>query len=342
MRIRPIWAFPLAAVATTGILFTANKVTGTGPGETTASPYTLADSGDKAAEDPDAGTTPAALSAQNDPTLGRIVVDGKGWTLYRFDKDTAKPPTSNCDGDCAKAWPPVPASDDVQLKGVAQKNVGTVTRADGTEQLTLGGWPLYRYAKDTNPGDTNGQGVGGVWFATAPDGKKAKAADPAPDPAETTEPSATPAPKPKKTQTTPNWAGWTVLKAVKDPKLGTIVQDGKGWTLYRFDKDVPKTGTSACNGACAKLWPPVKFTAKLKLTGVSKGIVGNIMRKDGICQLTLNGWPIYRYAKDVNPGDTNGQGVGGVWFATTPEGKKAAAKTTSNPEDEPQDGGYTY
>ncbi|MER8184812.1 hypothetical protein [Kitasatospora sp. NPDC094015] len=121
------------------------------------------------------GDGKAALQTASSATLGTIVTDGNGYTLYRFDKDTAKPPMSNCNGGCATTWPPAPATDNPQLKGVDSKLVGTVTRADGSKQLTLNGWPLYRYAPDTKPGDTKGQGVGGTWFAAAPTGAKAGA-----------------------------------------------------------------------------------------------------------------------------------------------------------------------
>lgn len=116
------------------------------------------------------------LAVADDATLGKIVVDGKGWTLYRFDGDTAKPPASHCAAACAKLWPPVPWTGKVQATGFGAAAFGKVKRADGTWQLTLGGWPLYRYAKDASPGDTTGQGVGGKWFATTPAGKKAESA----------------------------------------------------------------------------------------------------------------------------------------------------------------------
>ncbi len=116
------------------------------------------------------------LAAAEVGELGQVVTDQNGLTLYRFDKDKAKPSVSNCSEACAKTWPPAlgdPAS--VQLQGVDQALVGSVTRADGTEQLTLSGWPLYTYAKDTAAGDAKGQGVGKTWFAATPKGKKAKA-----------------------------------------------------------------------------------------------------------------------------------------------------------------------
>jgi predicted lipoprotein with Yx(FWY)xxD motif len=85
--------------------------------------------------------------------LGNVVVDGDGRTLYMFDQDTADPPTSNCDGECATKWPPVIAgSGTPELDGIDASLVGTVTRSDGSEQVTLGGWPLYLFASDTKAG----------------------------------------------------------------------------------------------------------------------------------------------------------------------------------------------
>ncbi len=108
--------------------------------------------------------------------LGQIVTDRGGMTLYRFDKDQAKPESkSNCEGDCAKQWPPllVPEGAQFELTGVDSANVGTVTRADGSKQVTLGNWPLYYFAGDKAPCDINGQGVGGTWFASKATGAKA-------------------------------------------------------------------------------------------------------------------------------------------------------------------------
>ncbi|MGH3801234.1 MAG: hypothetical protein ACRDTD_14075 [Pseudonocardiaceae bacterium] len=116
--------------------------------------------------------------------LGEVVTDQNGLTLYRFDKDKAKPSVSSCNDACAQMWPPAlgdPAS--VQLQDVDPALVGAVTRDDGTKQLTLSGWPLYTYAKDTAAGQAKGQGVGKTWFAVTPQGKKAQAvSSSAPDP----------------------------------------------------------------------------------------------------------------------------------------------------------------
>lgn len=131
---------------------------------------------DPAASTPAVGTI---LTANSTAQLGTVVIDGQGYTLYRSDKDTAQPPTSNCDDDCARQWPPVLATPGAPLtvEGVDQTAVGTIARPDGTVQLTLGGWPIYRFSGDTQPGSTTGQGVDGSWAAVTPEGKKASPAD---------------------------------------------------------------------------------------------------------------------------------------------------------------------
>ncbi|MEV0532092.1 hypothetical protein [Kitasatospora sp. NPDC050463] len=131
---------------------------------------------------PSSPSTPdtATLKTATDPKLGTIVTDSAGFTLYRFDADTAQPPMSNCNGNCASIWPPVPADGSVTVKGIDSKLVGTVTRADGSKQITLNGWPAYRYTPDKQPGDTKGQGVDGTWFVLTPAGGKAGAASSTP------------------------------------------------------------------------------------------------------------------------------------------------------------------
>ena len=233
--------------------------------------------------------------AKND-TLGEVVTDSAGMTLYRFDKDTAEPPQSTCDGDCAAAWPPVPAAGATAAAGMDKSLLGTVTRSDGTKQLTLGGWPLYRYAKDAKAGDTNGEGVGGSWYASAPTGKKASLAD------------------------------LPGLSTRKDPKLGEVVVDKNGMTVYRFEKDTSWPMTTACLGECLKKWPLVKPVDASDTKGILTKVEGRrgyvvLNRPDGRKQQSIDCRPIYTYAGDKKPGDTNGQGIGGTWYAISPEGK---------------------
>jgi predicted lipoprotein with Yx(FWY)xxD motif len=106
--------------------------------------------------------------------LGEVVVDNAGRTLYRFDRDRARPSASTCAGECARVWPPVRWSPQIRIAGdIPRARVGSVRRLDGTLQITLSGWPLYRHSRDTAPGDVNGQGVDGAWSATRPNGAKA-------------------------------------------------------------------------------------------------------------------------------------------------------------------------
>ena len=126
------------------------------------------------------------LAAKQVGNLGSVVTDQNGLTLYRFDKDKAKPPVSNCKDDCAVVWPPMTVNDlsEVKLANVDKSLVGVLERADGTKQLTLAGWALYRYKDDKKAGDAKGQGINGTWFAATPEGKKAQAkAKQAPAPA---------------------------------------------------------------------------------------------------------------------------------------------------------------
>jgi predicted lipoprotein with Yx(FWY)xxD motif len=102
--------------------------------------------------------------------IGTVMTSG-GFTLYRFTKDRAVPPTSTCTGQCASTWPPIGADAQPTLDGVDAKLIGTAIRPDGTKQLTVDGWPVYRYIKDMLPGTVNGQGIDGVWSAIGVDGK---------------------------------------------------------------------------------------------------------------------------------------------------------------------------
>jgi predicted lipoprotein with Yx(FWY)xxD motif len=106
---------------------------------------------------------PVKLTVATNPKLGRILVDGKGRTLYRLDADYVKPVRSTCVDDCAKRFPPllVPATGTVTAEGVDAKLIGRITRPDNTVQVTFGGRPVYRYAGDAAAGDTLGQGITG-------------------------------------------------------------------------------------------------------------------------------------------------------------------------------------
>lgn len=182
-RVRVILS--MAGVATAGVLLLAACSSGAGS-STAAAPNTSArirssepasapahSAATDSSAEADVATT--ALTATTSSTLGTIVTDSKGRTLYRFDNDTTNPSVSHCTGACAVKWPPVTGSGQVTLNGVDQSEASTVTRPDGSKQLTIGGWAVYEFSGDSGPGDTKGQGVGGTWFAITPQGKKAGA-----------------------------------------------------------------------------------------------------------------------------------------------------------------------
>ena len=118
------------------------------------------------------GFKTTSLTAKTLPRMGNVVVDSGGWTLYRFDRDTANPAKSNCSGECATQWPPIIVDGDPQVNGLDKNKVGTITRDDGSKQLTIGGWPVYRYAADGKAGVWKGQAVKNVWWVVSNTGAR--------------------------------------------------------------------------------------------------------------------------------------------------------------------------
>lgn len=121
-------------------------------------------------------TTSAAESMDgvhaSDSDLGTILVDAEGFTLYVFTQDSGD--ESACYDECAATWPPV-AADTPIGSDLDAAMFGSIERTDGTSQLTVNGMPLYLYAPDTNPGDTNGQGLNDVWFVVDAEGNMIEA-----------------------------------------------------------------------------------------------------------------------------------------------------------------------
>lgn len=122
---------------------------------------------------PTHSTGPARVSAAN-TSLGRIVVDNTGRTLYLFEKDTNG--RSACYGPCATYWPPLLTNGKpLAQTGVNQQLVGTTRRQDGSEQVTYAGHPLYLFLLDRKPGQTNGEGsedFGAGWNVLSQAGNK--------------------------------------------------------------------------------------------------------------------------------------------------------------------------
>jgi predicted lipoprotein with Yx(FWY)xxD motif len=139
---------------------------GGGYGAAPATPSASASASAPAAPGSNAAVT-VGISSSN---LGTILVDGRGMTLYLFTKDTRGSGASTCEGPCLAAWPPLLGTPKAG-SGADQARLGTITRSDGAVQVTYNGWPLYYWAQDSAPGDTNGQGVNGVWWVVSPAGE---------------------------------------------------------------------------------------------------------------------------------------------------------------------------
>lgn len=110
--------------------------------------------------------------------------------------------------------------------------------------------------------------------------------------------------------------------------VGRYLTDEQGRSVYMFKADSPNETT--CYEDCAQAWPPVLTEAKPEAgEGVEDSKLGTIERKDGSQQVTYNGWPLYYFVKDQQPGDIEGQevnGFGAEWYLLTPDGQVAEAE----------------
>jgi predicted lipoprotein with Yx(FWY)xxD motif len=118
-------------------------------------------------------------------------------------------------------------------------------------------------------------------------------------------------------------SGGAATVSVRKTKLGKIIVDGSGRTMYLFEKD--KGTTSECSGACAKAWPPLMTKGKPKATGGAEAKrLGTTKRSNGT-QVTYGGHPIYGFTGDTKAGQTNGEGskaFGAEWYVLAPNGHK--------------------
>jgi predicted lipoprotein with Yx(FWY)xxD motif len=121
-----------------------------------------------------AASTQAKTVASRHTSLGNVLVDAQGRTLYLFQKDTGM--TSTCTGTCASIWPPLTTtSKPTTGAGLSAGKLAVAKRPGGGREVTYAGHPLYTYAGDAKPGDTKGQGLdqfGAEWYVLSPDGHK--------------------------------------------------------------------------------------------------------------------------------------------------------------------------
>jgi predicted lipoprotein with Yx(FWY)xxD motif len=243
----------------------------------------------------------AATIALADTGLGKVLVNGKGMTVYAFKPDNAG--DSTCYDKCAAAWPPVLSEGAPTAGGgLAAGDLGTTTRTDGGTQVTFKGWPLYLFSGDAAAGDTKGQGLKNVWYVVDATGAMVgAAAAPA-----ASAPAASAAP------------GSGVVVNVASTSLGDILVDGKGLTLYTYTADA--NGKSACTGDCLTNWPALIGDAAAPGAGLGAEDFATITRDDGAKQITFYKMPLYTFAGDKAAGDVAGQGLGGKWYVVKADG----------------------
>ncbi len=281
-----------AAVATQPPAATAAPVVTSMPEATVAPAVTTAP-----VVSPTATAQPeAAINLGTDAKLGKFLVDGKGMTLYVFTKD--EPDKSNCSGKCAENWPALLTQGQPTLgDGIDASMVGTASLADGSKVVTYNHMPLYTFFKDKAPGDITGQGSNSVWYVVAPDGKAV--------------------------------GKEATINVATDAKLGKILVDDKGMTLYMYTKDEPDK--SNCSGKCIEFWPALLTQGHPTLgDGVDASMVGSATLADGSMIVTYNHMPLYYFIKDKAPGETTGQGNNNVWYVVSPDGKAVGKEATIN------------
>jgi predicted lipoprotein with Yx(FWY)xxD motif len=118
-------------------------------------------------------------------------------------------------------------------------------------------------------------------------------------------------------------AAASTIVGVRASPLGRIIVGSGGRTLYLFEKD--RSGSSACYGPCASIWPPLRTTGAVKAPPGLPARIGTIKRSDGTAQVTYNGHPLYYYVGDTAAGQTRGEGLdqfGAGWYVLAPTGNK--------------------
>jgi predicted lipoprotein with Yx(FWY)xxD motif len=135
--------------------------------------------GSTTAGTPASGSTTATVIESHAGSAGSFLTNGSGRSVYLWAADSMN--KSACSGACAGAWPPVTATGKVTAAdGAKTADLGTITRSDGSKQVTYDGHPLYFFAGDSGPGQTNGQAsdsFGAKWWLVAPAGTKITVAD---------------------------------------------------------------------------------------------------------------------------------------------------------------------
>jgi predicted lipoprotein with Yx(FWY)xxD motif len=208
-----------------------------------------------------------------------FLVGPNGLTLYMFTRDPLG--ETVCYDQCAERWPPllVESEDEITVAEGIPGTFSTVERTDGTLQVAWNGMPLYYWQRDEAPGDTNGQGVGNVWWILPP----------------------------------------ATVYAFRHGDTAPVLVDANGMTLYTFDNDEEGVSNCVDDCATNWPPLTVESADDLVAGVNVIGALDTIEREDGSLQVTYNGMPLYYFAEDAAPGDMTGDGRGDVWHIVTPE-----------------------
>jgi predicted lipoprotein with Yx(FWY)xxD motif len=244
----------------------------------------------------------ADLRTEN-TSAGTVLATSRGMTLYYYSKDKPGSGTSACAGGCASVWPPLTGTARAPAGVTLPGPIGSITRRGGLQQVTVNGFPVYTYAADKSPGQVTGNGVGGKWHVIKLSGGSGSAGG--------------------------------LMKAEVTP-VGKVLANPHGMTVYYYSKDRPGSGTSACTGTCARQWPPVLAPVRIPAGMTLPGPLGSITLPDGKRQVTINGYPIYKYAGDKTPGQASGNGIKGEWHVIKPTSSGSAGSGSGS------GGGYGY
>ena len=125
-------------------------------------------------------------------------------------------------------------------------------------------------------------------------------------------------------------------------EYGEILVDGDGMTLYNFDSDTQGESESTCYDGCAADWPPLTVTGEPRASDVVTAELTTFERDDGETQVAADGWPLYSFAADGEPGDTTGQGVNDVWWVLAPDGSLIRDDPDDDGDDDGGGGGGGY
>jgi predicted lipoprotein with Yx(FWY)xxD motif len=248
---------------------------------------------------------PETVLLANNETYGNILTDGEGRVLYFFTRDFES--SSVCTGNCKATWPVFYEENLALSNGLLADDFGEITREDGDKQTTYKGWPLYYYIGDINPGETNGEAVGNIWFVAKPDYSVMLV--------------------------NAQLIGHDGVEYKSDYTPGQenvqYMVDQNGVTLYGFINDTfDKNNFTRADFSNDPVWPIFEIE-KMKFPSTLDPSLFNVIEVHGRKQLTYKGWPLYYFGQDADVKGSN-KGISfpapGVWPIVTPEIANAPAE----------------